>query len=144
MANSLKQMLLKKQSKDKEIKEFELDVNKYLNQEEVYNIIKGSIKNNFRFMRFYGDFQINFVPIQYWGFSGKDDSYEVTIQAKGTTEEAPKYLKSFIREKRSSFDYKFLLSLKNLLKIKKNRNKTILFFYFLIFPIDKQKIIVYN
>lgn len=63
MANSLKQMLLKKQSKDKEIKEFELDVNKYLNQEEVYNIIKGSIKNNFRFMRFYGDFQINFVPI---------------------------------------------------------------------------------
>jgi hypothetical protein len=110
MANSLKQMLLKKQSKDKEIKEFELDVNKYLNQEEVYNIIKGSIKNNFRFMRFYGDFQINFVPIQYWGFSGKDDSYEVTIQAKGTTEEAPKYLKSFIREKRSSFDYEFVIS----------------------------------
>ena len=100
MANSLKQMLLKKQSKDKEIKEFELDVEKYLNQEDIYNIIKGSIKNNFRFMRYYKDFQINFVPIQYWGFSGRDDSYEVTIQAKGTTEEAPKYLKSFIREKK--------------------------------------------
>ena len=96
MVNSLKQMLLKKQSKDKEIKDFELDVEKYLNQEDVCNIIKGSIKNNFRFMRFYGDFQINFVPFQYWGFSGRDDSYEVTIQAKGTTEEAPKYLKSLI------------------------------------------------
>ena len=65
MVNSLKQMLLKKQSKDKEIKEFELDVEKYLNQEDIYNIIKGSIKNNFRFMRYYKDFQINFVPIQY-------------------------------------------------------------------------------
>jgi hypothetical protein len=110
MINSLKQMLLKKQSKDKEIKEFELDVDKYLNQEDIYNIIKGSIKNNFRFMRYYKDFQINFVPIQYWGFSGRDDSYEVTIQAKGTTEEAPKYLKSFIREKKSSFYYKFVIS----------------------------------
>ena len=110
MVNSLKQMLLKKQSKDKEIKEFELDVEKYLNQEDIYNIIKGSIKNNFRFMRYYKDFQINFVPIQYQGFSGRDDSYEVTIQAKGTTEEAPKYLKSFIREKKSSFYYEFVIS----------------------------------
>lgn len=99
MVNSLKQMLMKKQSKDKEIKEFELDVEKYLNQKDVYNIIKGSIGNNFRFMRFYDDFQINFVPTQFWGFLDGNDSYRVTIQAKGTTEEAPKYLKSFIREK---------------------------------------------
>lgn len=109
MANSLKQMLLKKQSKEKEIKEFQLDVEKYLNQEDIYNIIKGSIRNNFRFMRFYGDFQINFVPTQFGVFSGGNDSYEVTIQAKGTTDESPKYLKSFIREKRS-FDYEFVIS----------------------------------
>ena len=110
MVNSLKQMLMKKQSKDKEIKEFQLNVERYLNQEDIYNIIKGSIRNNFRLMRFYDDFQINFVPIQYWGFSGREDSYEVTIQAKGTTEESPKYLKSFIREKNSSFDYEFVIS----------------------------------
>lgn len=39
---------------------------------------------------------------------------------------------------------KFLLSLKNLLKDKKNRNKSILFFIFLLFTIDKYKTMVYN
>lgn len=110
MVNSLKQMLMKKQIKEKGIKEFQLNVERYLNQEDIYNIIKGSIRNNFRFMRFYGDFQINFVPTQYWAFSGGNDSYEVTIQTKGTTEKAPKYLKSLIREKTLSFDYEFVIS----------------------------------
>ena len=44
------------------------------------------------------------------GFLDGNDSYRVTIQAKGTTEKAPKYLKGFIREKKSSFDYEFVIS----------------------------------
>lgn len=42
-------------------------------------------------------------------FSGGDDSYEIAIQATGTINEAPSYLKAFIKEK-GSFDYEFIIS----------------------------------
>ena len=70
MVNSLKEMLDEQYSKEKEIKNFKLSVEEYLNKEDIYKIIKDSIKNNFRFMRYYGDFQINFTPTQFGMFSG--------------------------------------------------------------------------
>ena len=109
MANSLKEMLDEQYLKEKEIQDFQLAVEKYLNQRDISNIIDGSIRNNFRFRRYYGDFQITFIPTQFGKFSGGNDSYEITIQATGTTNEAPNYLKAFIKEK-SSFDYEFVIS----------------------------------
>lgn len=109
MVNSLKEMLNEQYSKEKEIKNFKLSVEEYLNKEDIYKIIKDSIRNNFRFRRYYGDFQITFIPTQFGTFSGGNDSYEIKIQATGTTNEAPNYLKAFIKEK-SSFDYEFVIS----------------------------------
>ena len=85
MVNSLKEMLDEQYSKEKEIKNFKLSVEEYLNKEDIYKIIKDSIKNNFRFMRYYGDFQITFIPTQFGMFSGGNDSYKIKIQATGTT-----------------------------------------------------------
>ena len=114
MANSLKEMLDEQYSKEKEIKNFKLSVEEYLNKEDIHKIIKDSIKNNFKFIKQYeyfqfGYFQISFIPIQLTNLSGVNDSYEIIIKENITTNYYSNCFKAFIREKRI-FDYEFIIS----------------------------------
>ena len=117
---SLNQIVKEYKEQQNYIEKLRKEFESYLNNEEIYKIIKIALINNIILKNYYDEFFIILKPEQFSQFSGGPDAYSISIKYKGTTQESPKQFLGFIKEKGIKSEFEFVIS-----EFKLNKNITL-------------------